>query len=125
MKTKLARSIALFKNKYQFIFEQTNQGFIARSGGKSGPPIILENGFPSFDDQESDCTQKGVFYINKSPRLEEIKATLKPEIEANDLLRKNVKPSRRGIVSAKENCCFKGFRQILGIFKANCYRTIA
>ena len=117
MKTKLARSLALFKNKYEFIFENTDQGFVVRSESKFGPPIILINGFPSFDQDYVNFTFKNVFYINKFPGNDE-KKTLTKQFQSA-YVPKHVKLPRKGLVQASENCCFKGTREELNVFKAN------
>ena len=116
MKTKLARSLVLFKNKYEFIFENTDQGFVVRSESKFGQPIILINGFPSFDQDYDNFTFKNVFYINKFPENDERRFTKQFQ---SAYVPKHLKLPRKGLVQANGSCCFKGTREELDVFKAN------
>lgn len=125
MKTKLARSLALFKGKNPFIFENTEEGLIARSEIRFGPPITLINGFPCFDVPEFDGHRKNVFYINKTSVIEQQKALVKESKKMTGPNKaKPVRHRRRDFVQAKGNCCFKGTRETLDSFKATCDQSI-
>ena len=117
MKSKIARGLALFKRKHQFIFEKTDIGFMARCEHNFGPPIILIKGFPSFDEPEFVGPQRNVFYINRNDAVGDIKTT-KNECFKMNLPKKIFKYHRKPLKEARGNCCFKGFRETLDFLKA-------
>lgn len=126
MKTKHGRVVALFKGKYQFIFEAHIDGIetlvTASKGIFKFDPIILVKGLPCEEDESivikfrHDFSKKKVFYANFPEIIESAKKKIVPNyvVEVKKEFKKGgiIKGAAEGKIDL-----LKGSRESLGYFK--------
>lgn len=117
MKTKLGRCLALFKGKYQIIFETTIKGIetLATCATYKEEPIVLLKGLPYESTQL--LSLKNVLYVNYNNIEGQYIPKTHRKIKQDQVRAISKKTElKRGAIEARSDR-FKGFRENLDVFK--------